>query len=73
MVRVFYANGYVQEMTAPCRYFKTPRQARKLAVSLVTGVTANDDIVTTEYWGTDADGVESVETFHNELYLKAGN
>ncbi len=68
MVRVFYANGYVDEHTAPCRYFRTPRGARRHAKSLVTGVTANDDIVSTEYWHTDEDGVESVETFTNPLF-----
>ena len=68
MVRRFYTNGYVEELVAPNRYFKTPSQARRFARNSVTGLTANADMTHAEYWRTDEDGVESVETFHNTEY-----
>ncbi len=65
MVRRHYSNGYIEEANCPNRYFKTPRQARTWARNSVTGITANADIRKTEYFHTDADGIESVETFFN--------
>ena len=65
MVRRHYSNGYIEELQVPCMYFRTPRQARRWAINSVTGNSADMDVTHTEYFHTDADGVESVETFYN--------
>ena len=70
MLRVFYQDGVVDTHEDGTGLATKPKEARKWAVALVTGVTANNDIYKTEFWSIDENCVESCETFFNRNVFK---
>ena len=70
MLQVYYTNGNVDTHEGGTGLAMKPKMARRWAVALVTGVTANQDIYMTRYYSIDADGVESCETFKNTENVK---
>ncbi len=66
MLRVFYCNGEVDVHKDGQGLACTPRNARRWAKAFLR----DEDILKTEFWNIDADGVEYCETFFNRDNVK---